>query len=68
MARQNRSSQLKREREQKKREHQRRKAEKAALKRERRFNKSGTEELALPDGLPEISDIGADATTEPEKL
>lgn len=37
MARRNRPSQVKREREQKKRERQRRKAEKAAEKRERRF-------------------------------
>ena len=38
MARRNRTSQVKREREQKKRERQQRKAEKAAQKRERRLD------------------------------
>lgn len=41
MARRNRSSQVKRDREQKKRERQRRKVEKAAQKRERKFGAEG---------------------------
>ena len=63
MARRNRSSQLKHEREQKKRERQRRKAAKAAIKRERRLGKTEAEEASAPDPHDEIANIGQD--TEP---
>lgn len=56
MAKRNRSSQMKREREQKKRDRQRRKDEKAAMKRERRFGNSGSGEAGLPDPRPDRSD------------
>lgn len=44
MAKRNRPSQLKREREQKKRERQRKKSEKAAAKRERRYTRESEDE------------------------
>jgi hypothetical protein len=68
MARRNRGSQLKREREQKKRERQRKKADKAALKRERRFGdgESTVGEEGPPDPNIEIADIGVNVVPEPE--
>jgi hypothetical protein len=67
MARRNRISQVKRERDQKKRERQRRKAEKAAEKRERRFEKSDTGEAGLPHPHVETTEIGIDTTSESEE-
>jgi hypothetical protein len=67
MVRRNRPSQLKREREQKKRERQRRKADKAAMKREKRFGNSETEDASPPEPHAEIMEIGPDAKAEPEE-
>ena len=67
MARRNRISQVKREREQRKRERQRRKAEKTAQKRERRFEKSDTGKARLPHPHVEITEIGVDAISESEE-
>ena len=66
MARRNRSSQVKREREQKKRERQRRKAEKAEQKRERRFAGEGEDVVDLADPDREPVDQPAEEATEPE--
>lgn len=49
MAQRNRSSQVKRDREQKRRERRQRKADKAAQKRERRFHKDNAETTEYAD-------------------
>lgn len=64
MARHNRTSQMKREREQKKRDRQRRKAEKAALKREKRFRKNDAAVAGPPLLETEAVDVPVEATTE----
>ena len=56
MARRNRSSQVKREREQRKRERQRRKAEKATQKRERRFGQGDADAESLDDQQSVVPD------------
>lgn len=59
MAKKNRTTQIKREREQKKRERQRRKTEKAALKRERRFSQADGDAEALNEHPhPDVEDRG----------
>ena len=60
MARRNRISQVKREREQKKRERQRRKAEKAAQKRERRFGQEGANAESLDDQQSVVPDLSTE--------
>lgn len=60
MVRRNRTTQVKREREQKKRERQQRKAEKAAEKRERRFGQDGME-IENPEDQPGVA---SESTTE----
>ena len=63
MAKRNRSSQVKRDREQKKRERQRKKAEKAAMKRERRFARNDSDRAEPPDQNIEITDLTTEAIT-----
>jgi len=61
MAKKNRSSQVKREREQKKRERQQKKAEKAAQKRERRLRKDSVETIECVDrNIESLAEDGAD--------
>jgi len=67
MARRNRISQVKREREQKKRERQRRKAEKAAQKRERRFGQEGEDAGDLDDQQAVVPDPPTEDTAPPEE-
>ncbi|MHC4540914.1 MAG: hypothetical protein ACYS74_14215 [Planctomycetota bacterium] len=68
MAQRNRSSQVKREREQRKRERQQRKAEKAVQKRERRFRKDDAETIEYADQhIESPAEDGAD-TQEPDEL
>lgn len=68
MARRNRSSQVKREREQKKRERQRRKAEKGDQKRERRFATENGEAADVVDPDVEAADSPAEKPAESEEL
>lgn len=56
MAKKNRSTQVKREREFKKRERQRKKAEKAAQKRERRFTQDDPTHLESQDPLNDTTE------------
>jgi hypothetical protein len=67
MARRNRSSQVKREREQKKRERQRRKAEKAAQKRERRFGAGDEGAADTVDPEAQVTDPPHGKPAEPDE-
>ena len=67
MARRNRPSQVKREREQRKRERQRRKAEKAAQKRERRFGQEDADAESLDDQQSVVPDPPTDDTASPQE-
>jgi hypothetical protein len=64
MARRNRSSQLKREREQTKRERQLQKAQKAEMKREKRFSKGDAGKDVLPELGIETADLTEEETAE----
>ena len=64
MARRNRGSQLKREREQKKRERKQQKAEKAAIRQQQRLEPTD-DEAESPDLVPEES-AEADSPSEPD--
>ena len=63
MVRRNRTTQVKREREQKKRDRQRRKAEKAAEKRERRFGQEDTDGESLDDQDNAVFEVPTEGTS-----
>jgi hypothetical protein len=67
MAQRNRSSQVKREREQRKRERQQRKAEKATQKRERRFDQEDEDAESLEDRQNVAPDLPTEDTASPQE-